>query len=200
MKQVFALTASALQNRVDLATGEISGADLSVRRLSDLRECFADEAAYQARLLLGDETVYQVASVERAGPGALSYGLGTVYPGRVGAEYFLTKGHYHAHREDAEVYIGLAGQGGLVLENEDGENGFVPLGLGQIVYVPGSTAHRSVNTADEPFRYLGVYASDAGHDYDSIATSNFQLVVVAGPEGPEAIERTPHPFRTGGDQ
>jgi glucose-6-phosphate isomerase len=34
--------------------------------------------------------------------------LGVLMPGKVGAEYFMTKGHIHAWRPAAEVYLGSA--------------------------------------------------------------------------------------------
>ena len=84
----------------------------------------------------------------------------------------------------------MSGAGGLVLENDEGAERFVPLGTGEIVYVPGSTAHRTVNTGDEPFSYLGIYPGQAGHDYASIADDNFRLVILAGPDGPVVMNRS----------
>src|SRR5690349_24313317 len=95
---------SRLVTSWDVPTGRISGVAPSVRRLSDLRGVFADEDAYRATLALGDPTVYTVAAVEPAsGDGQLHYALATLMPGRVGAEYYLTKGHLHAWRPAAEV-------------------------------------------------------------------------------------------------
>ena len=150
------------------------------RRLSDLRGCFRDAAAYEAALAQGNPLLYAVASFEKpTGAGQLHYGLGVLYPGMVGDEYFLTKGHYHSRREAAEVYVGLAGEGLMLLEDESGETlRAVPLGAGKVVYVPGHTAHRTVNTGRAPLAYIGVYPSDAGHDYGSIAKNNFRQVVV----------------------
>ena len=169
-----------LARRYDPATGELDGAETVERRLSDLRGMFADPAAYEAALAEGDPVVYRVAGVTPAeGPGDLAYGLGVVYPGKVGDEYYLTKGHLHTRREAAEVYIGLAGEGVMLLEDEaTGESRMVPLGAGKVVYVPGHTAHRTVNTGDTPLTYFGVFPCDAGHDYGAIAERNFLKVVV----------------------
>ncbi len=113
------------------------------------------------------------------GAGDLHYGLGVLYPGKVGNEYFLTKGHLHSRREAAEVYIGLAGEGRMLLEDEaTGESRLEPFGAGKVVYVPGHTAHRTMNTGDVPLTYFGVFPSDAGHDYGAIAERNFLKVVV----------------------
>lgn len=161
------------------------------RRLSDLRGSFRDAVAYEAALSQGDPLLYAVASFEKPrGAGQLHYGLGVLYPGRVGDEYYLTKGHYHSRREAAEVYMGLAGEGMMLLEDESGETlRAVPLGAGKVVYVPGHTAHRTVNTGSEPLAYIGVYPSDAGHDYGSIAKTNFRQVVLAVNGKPQVLQR-----------
>jgi glucose-6-phosphate isomerase len=157
------------------------GSRLIVRRhLSDLAGSFADEAAYADALKAGDPLLYEVTAVEPAsGDGQLHYGLGILYPGKIGSEYFLTKGHYHSHRPAAEVYVGLRGEGAMLLEDEkSGESRMVPLRAQSVVYVPGHTAHRTVNTGTVPLVYLGIYQSNAGHDYGAIAQRNFRQIIV----------------------
>jgi len=186
-----ALAPALLHHRIDVQAGTISGGVAVDRYLSDLRGCFVDEVAYEAALQRGDDLVYSVTTgVEDTADGGLCFGLGVVQPGRIGQEYYLTRGHYHAWREAAEVYLGVRGSGGLVLENDAGAERFVPFGAGEIVYVPGSTAHRTVNTGNEPFTYLGIYPAKAGHDYASIADDNFSLVVTVGPDGPVVRNRS----------
>jgi len=169
-----------LLHRYDPHTGEIPGVEPSERRLSQLRGSFADEAAYEAALTGDDPVVYRVAAVEPAhGPGDLHYGLGILYPGKIGNEYYLTKGHLHSTREAAEVYIGLAGEGHMVLEDEQtGQTRLEPLGAGKVVYVPGHTAHRTCNTGSGPLTYFGVFPANAGHDYGAIAERNFLKILV----------------------
>ena len=161
------------------------------RHLADLRGSFADAAAYEAALARGNPLLYEVSAVEPAnGDGQLHYGLGILYPGRIGDEYYLTKGHYHTHRPAAEIYLGLKGEGAMVLEDEaTGETRLVPLRAQSVVYVPGHTAHRTVNTGAEPLVYIGVYPSNAGHDYGAIAKRNFRKVVVEREGKPVLIDR-----------
>jgi glucose-6-phosphate isomerase len=150
------------------------------RQLSDLRNCFMDTVEFEAALEQEDSLLYEVSAVEAAdGPGQLHYGLGILYSGKIGDEYYMTKGHYHSTREAAEIYIGLKGEGVMLLEDEaTGVSKMVPLRANSVVYVPGFTAHRTMNTGDEPLVYIGVYPSNAGHDYGSIADQNFSHVVV----------------------
>ena len=180
---------SSLPLLLDLEQGVLGGEPLLVRRLSDLRGLFADEAAYEAALAAGDPVVYTVSTAAGAeGEGQLHVGLGVLEPGRIGDEYFMTKGHLHAWREAAEIYIGLRGSGCMLLEHEQtGETSLAPLLPNSMVYVPGFTAHRTVNTGDEKLVYLGIYAAGAGYDY--LQGSGFKHVVVAGDGGPELAER-----------
>jgi glucose-6-phosphate isomerase len=175
----------------DAQAGTLAGAPMSARRLSDLAGVFADEASYAAALAQSDPVVYTTASAATAnGEGQLHYGLGTLLPGRVGDEYFCTKGHLHAWRPAAEVYVGLAGEGAMLLEDErSGETRLELLGANRIVYVPGFTAHRTINTGDAPLVYLGVYDAAAGHDYGTIERRNFRMVVVARDGAPALLER-----------
>lgn len=167
---------------------------LTERHLSDMRGCFADSAAFDAALAAGNPLLYAVSAVTPAdGDGQLHYGLGIVQPGRIGDEFFMTKGHYHTHRAAAEVYIGLSGEGAMLLEDEaTGETRLAPLNGRAVVYVPGHTAHRTVNTGTEPLVYFGIYPANAGHDYAAIARNNFSHLVVATPDGPQLRRRSNH--------
>ncbi len=180
-------------SRYDPASGELAGAKPVERRLADLRGCFADKAAYEAALARGNPLLYRVASVEpAAGDGDLHYGVGCVMPGRIGDEYFLTKGHLHAWRPAAEFYFGLSGEGAMLLEDEaTGESRLAPLRPNHAVYVPGHTAHRTVNTGTVPLTYLGVYPARAGHDYGTIAQKNFRHVVISRGGWPTLVLRQP---------
>ncbi len=179
-----------LQN-YDPQTGAINGFPSLERRLSDLGGSFADEAAYKDELERGDALIYTVTSVEYSPTeGQLTYGISKILPGKIGREYFMTKGHFHAWRAAAEIYICLAGQGQIILENEsDGRVQMLPLLPDSVVYVPGYTAHRTANTGASPLVFFGIYPAQAGHDYASIAGRNF-LHVIADIDGkPALVER-----------
>ncbi len=182
---------NAFESHLDLSAGLIVGQPLVQRRLSDLRGAFDDAAAHDAALAQADPLVYTVSSVEPgAGAGDLHYGLGLIMPGQVGGEYFLTKGHIHRWRDAAEVYVGLGGEGMMLLEDEaTGENRALRLATGVVVYVPPRTFHRTVNTGAAPLTYLGVYPAQAGHDYGALAERNFGEVVVAVDGAPTVMQR-----------
>lgn len=150
---------------MDVADGRISpqGPTLT-RRMSDLEGLFSGSAAWSASCAGGNPVVYAVSSspvpeVARELPQSIT----TIYPGTCGGEFYMTKGHQHPDPQ-GEVYLGLAGIGGLLMF--DGQNvKWVDMAVGTIGYIPPGWAHRSVNTGDEPYRFLAVYPGSAGHDY-----------------------------------
>ncbi len=185
------LNTEKILSKFNPANGEILDADMVKRHLHDLRGCFADTTAFDAAAATGNPLLYQVASVEpAAGAGDLHYGIGLLMPGKIGNEYYMTKGHLHLWREAAEFYIGLAGEGVMLLEDEaSGKSRMVPLRVNEVVYVPGHTAHRTMNTGSVPLTYIGVYPAQAGHDYSTIAQRNFRCVVVERNGRPIMVER-----------
>ncbi|MGH8875332.1 MAG: glucose-6-phosphate isomerase family protein [Acidimicrobiia bacterium] len=110
-------------------------------------------------------------------------------PGRIGDEYFMTKGHFHEVRERAEVYLGMSGEGRLVLATEDGDHLVEAIGPGTLHYVPGGWAHRSVNVGDQPLVFFAAYVGDAGHDYATVEDAGFPVRVLRGPDSrPRVVE------------
>ncbi len=181
----------SLFTRFDPETGNIEGVPGISRRLADLRGAFADDAAYDEALRAGNPVVYTVSSViTGTGQGDLHYGIGILFPGAIGKEYFLTNGHLHSWRPAAEVYVGLTGEGKMLLEDEaTGASTIVDLLPNSAVYVPGHTAHRTVNVGSTPLVYMGVYPAEAGHEYGEIAKKNFRMMIVEVDGKPVAVKR-----------
>lgn len=177
--------------RFDPMAGVISDRVGDTRKLSDVQAAFADPAACARILAQEDPLLYYVTQVEEnEGPGQLHYGLGILMPGKVGDEYYMTRGHLHAWRPAAEVYVGLRGKGLMILEDErNGECTVVPLEANSTVYVPGHTAHRTVNIGAEPLVYWGILSSEAGHDYGAVGARNFAKVVVEIDNQPVVMDR-----------
>jgi len=48
--------------------------------------------------------------------GALAWGNTRLQAGRVGREYFMTRGHFHRKREKGELVVCVSGEGALVLD------------------------------------------------------------------------------------
>jgi glucose-6-phosphate isomerase, archaeal len=179
-----------LSRQVRLADGSIPSADaVQERRLRDLAGLFADPRA-EARLMADDPLVYRVYDAANLPKqdGHLLFSTTVIESGRVGDEYFMTKGHFHARRDRAELYYGLSGQGMLLLQTPEGRFEALEMVAGTAAYVPPYWGHRTVNTGDEPFVFLAAYPADAGYDYGTIAQDGFAAIVVAGDRGPRVIE------------
>src|SRR4030067_399814 len=91
----------------------LSHYDKHIRRsLASMKGQFADEAAFQGMLAQEDALLYDVYEFHRPEiAGELLSGISIIHPGRVGSEYYMTKGHFHSVLDTAEVYYTLEGQG-----------------------------------------------------------------------------------------
>lgn len=154
--------------------------NLLVRRLSSMKGQFADQQAYTAQLEKENVVLYEVYELQRPEQaGELLHGISIVHPGKVGDEYFMTKGHFHTVLETAEIYQCLKGEGVMVMETPEGDWSVEELCPRKILYVPPRWAHRSVNTGSQvDLVTFFVYPGNAGHDYGTIETQGFRKLVL----------------------
>lgn len=146
----------------------------STRTLAALEGIFQDEEAFGQ--LDNTQVVYNVSSylpVPEGTPGGLYMGITTLYPGKVGREYFMTKGHFHANSNRAEFYWGVEGEGMLILMDEQRKVWAERMFPGSLHYIPGKIAHRVANTGYQKLVFSASWPSDAGHDYETIANTGF---------------------------
>jgi len=175
-----------------LVNGLSATAVSSKRYLSNMKGMFADEAAYEKALARENTLIYEfyeMGAPEKASD--ISFGSSITYPGKVGNEYFMTKGHFHTILETAEVYYALSGEGGMLLENPEGDTSFQVLTPGKAVYIPPRYAHRSVNTGKVPLVTFFAFRGDAGHDYGTIETKGYRSLIVEGSNGAFKIVNNP---------
>ncbi len=161
-----------------------------VRRLSSMEGMFLDQAAYHEMLAHEDAPLYEVyeLSVPEVA-GEMLHGISIVHPGMVGAEYAMTKGHFHSVLETGEVYYCMRGTGYMVMETPEGEWDVKDLRPGGVLYVPPRWAHRSVNTSPtEDLITFFVYPGNAGHDYGTIEQQGFRKLIVERNGQPEIVD------------
>ena len=174
----------------NLKTGASGKKPTTKRKLSQMKGMFADDAAYAEMLKQGDPVVYEFH--EMGVPeheGDLAFGCSITYPGKVGHEYFMTKGHFHTILDTAEIYYCMGGHGYMLLENPEGDWSAQELTPGKAVYVPKRYAHRSINvSATEPLLTFFVFRADAGHDYGTIETKGYRKLLVETDGKPTPIE------------
>lgn len=166
--------------RLEFTTGKFDKTDLvQTRRLSDLKGLFADQEA-EAAMMAGNPVLYEVFLAFDAPPehGQLGYSTTVIYPGKVGDEYFMTKGHYHSKGECAELYTCLQGEGYLLMQTREGEVKAIHMTPGVAAYVPPYWGHRTMNVGGENFVFYACYPAEAGYDYGTIAEKGFASIIV----------------------
>jgi glucose-6-phosphate isomerase len=160
------------------------------RRLSSMRGMFLDEQAFQEMLDQDDLLMYEVYEMKRPElQGELISGISIVHPGKVGREFFMTKGHFHRELETGEIYYCLQGAGCMVMETPEGDHCVEELRPGRVLYVPPRWAHRSVCSSRQvDLITFFVYPGNAGHDYGTIEQLGFRKLVLDGEQGIEIID------------
>lgn len=110
----------------------------SLKTLADLRGVFHNCEAYEQ--MSPDTLLYEVTChlpVEEGTPGGLYFGITRIYPGKVGDEYFMTKGHFHANMNRGEYYWGVEGEGRLIMMDQNRRVWSERMFPGSLHYIPG---------------------------------------------------------------
>ena len=145
-----------------------------IRKIKDIPGIFADEKAYSE--MDQEQLAYTIQAwlpVADGTLGGLFFGVSTIYPGKVGNEYFMTKGHFHLQSDRAEFYWGIQGQGMLILMGRDQNTWAEEVYPGSLHYIGGHIAHRLANRGIDKLIVGACWPSDAGHDYEEIANKGF---------------------------
>lgn len=150
------------------------------RNLSKMAGQYLDQDAFEAQLTEDDKLLYEVYELEvPEKSGEILHGISIVHPGKIGNEFFMTKGHYHTVLETAEIYYTLSGSGYMIMETPEGDWAVEKLIPGSVLYVPPRWAHRSVNIgSNEDLVMFFAYPANAGHNYASIETQGFRKLVL----------------------
>ena len=160
------------------------------RMLSNMKGMYYYEEDFENMLKEEDICIYEFYELgipEKSNH--LAFGTTIIYPGKVGKEYFMTKGHFHEKLDTAEVYYCTKGHGFLLMEDINGKIEVQEMTPGVSVYVPPNFAHRSINISkNEPFIMFFVFRADAGHDYRTIETKGFRKLIIDKNGKPEIID------------
>ena len=153
--------------------------EISRRKVSDLAMMFADQGAVQQLIAQGDPVVYDIRYHPfQTSTSDMALGVSTIYPGKVGDEYHMTKGHFHVRMDQPEIYFCVRGTGFLLMESKEGDFQVAEWRPGTITHIPPQYAHRVVNTGPEPLIWVASYHLAAGHDYEPIIARGFAKIVV----------------------
>jgi len=164
------------QFNIDFSDGEIKGKNLinPIKKIKDLHGIFEDEKAFSK--LDSDKIIYEVQAilpVKEGHEGGLFYGKTIIHPGKVGDEYYMTKGHFHQKENRAEFYWGIQGEGMLLLMDKNRRTWAEKMFPGSLHYIDGYIAHRTINTGKSDLIFGACWPSDAGHNYREIMVNGF---------------------------
>ncbi len=141
-----------------------------LRYLKDVSDIFGDSSEAARLVERENPLVYEFIDLRKALPGSLlSFGLTIIQPGKVGDEYYMTRGHFHAQQQDGdELYLGVSGVGRLQLQSRAGESRELDLLPGTLLYTPLAWAHRTINVGAEPLVFFSAWPAATAYDYEEI--------------------------------
>ena len=152
--------------------------DLIKRRLKDMSDMYQNQSAVKG-LVDENPLIYKFYNVEiPEKEGHLQHCLTILYPGKIGNEFYMTKGHFHNIKETAEVYITFSGKGRILMQNTEGETEILEIKKGVMSYIPPFYAHRTINVGQEPLVFCGIYPGNAGHEYGVIENKGMAKLLV----------------------
>ena len=164
--------------RIDGTSGAVTPATGSyTKHVGELAGLYRDKVAFASAVADGDPVAYQVIDYRHA-DSDLAFGTTIMSPGRIGDEFFMTRGHFHERRECGETYYTQSGEGLLLLQSRDGEVRTVEMKPGICAFIPPDWAHRSINTGKEKLVFVWHCATDAGHEYGEILQKGMRKLVV----------------------
>ncbi|MCG8511824.1 MAG: hypothetical protein MI741_21625 [Rhodospirillales bacterium] len=173
-------------------TGDLEGnSGRYEKRLTDLEGVYLDTDAFRGAVAQdGKRIVYYVHEIRPAQTrGDLIFGTTFMQPGRIGDEFFVTRGHIHAVANRPEIYYGESGSGLMQMESLEGETRILEVKPRVAVYVPPLWIHRSINTGNVPLVMSFFYPSDSGQDYEVIAhAGGMAKRIMADGAGWKAVE------------
>ena len=136
-------------------------------RLKDMINFFSDKEAVYKRIKQNPLIYVVLVKKDKE----MEFTLTILEPGKIGKEYFMTRGHYHKLLSP-EIYILLAGEGILLLKNKKLKK--IKLEKNKPYYIDPCCAHRVVNTGKKKMQFISIYSPRAGHDYKKIKKKGFK--------------------------
>jgi glucose-6-phosphate isomerase len=165
---------------LDFITGLVTQyAECVQRRASDMQFMFYNRQAAQDAIAYGDPLVYEFYNTKFiTSTSDMAVAITRIFPGKIGDEYYMSKGHQHQRGDQPEIYICVRGAGYLLMDTMDGEFRAEAWKPGTITHIPPMWAHRAVNTSSDTLVYIGVYHAAAGHDSALVEKQGFAQVAV----------------------
>ncbi|MGF1745430.1 glucose-6-phosphate isomerase family protein [Vibrio minamisatsumaniensis] len=166
----------SIPTSINYLTGHIDAKNVVSKKttLGALEGVFADET--QRAKGAQDQVIYQVEMLPaQQAEGELNFGVSHIEPGSIGGEFYMTRGHIHQRKEQAEFYFGSQGEGLLLMQTEQGDVSIEKVFPGSVHHIPGFVAHRLINTGNTRLSALAVWPAVAGHNYDFLNEIGFKV-------------------------
>lgn len=157
--------------RYDVKEASFEGSKMHRKetKLAQLKGIFIDDDAFDA--LDADTIIYEVEwhdnGLKEGTIGGLFLGVSHVHAGKIGNEFYMTRGHLHLKEDTGEYYWGLKGYGLLVMSGPNGESIIQKIEPQSLHYIPGNYAHRLVNTGAETLSVGACWQTESGHNYQA---------------------------------
>jgi glucose-6-phosphate isomerase len=174
----------------DILTGQIEPCSVfDPRHISDLADSFCDAGAVQQAIECGNPLVYEIRHTHFVTRNSdMATGVSTIMPGKIGGEYFMTKGHVHERDDQPEIYYCVRGSGLLLMDDMQADFIAAPFQVGTIVHIPPQYAHRVVNTGADVLIFVSTFHLAAGHNYAPVKQKGFEYMVVEKASQPELVK------------
>jgi glucose-6-phosphate isomerase len=168
------------------------------RHVSHLSEQFSNRTAVEQLIAHGDPLVYEIFHHAFVTDNTdMAMGMSVISSGKVGDEYYMTKGHVHERGDQAEIYYCVQGTGLLLMDDLRDDFHAAPFSSGTAVHIPPQYAHRVVNTGTQSLIFVSAFHLAAGHVYQPVAELGFANIVVEVDSKPVL---RPSPMRTKANQ
>lgn len=165
--------------------------------LSEIAEFFYDQKAVKKILDEGNNPMIYTYHDKVQPPlqGEFNFGITILFPGTIKDEFFMTRGHFHG-TDEGEFYMGLEGEGILVLENQKTRKvQTLYFTKNDLLYIPAGFGHRVVNIGKERLVFLTVEAAHGSHDYDTIKREGFGVLVLRDESSKKGYKIISNPSR-----
>ena len=184
------MISTPVSRKINFSTGYLKPNDNKiVRRLNNMLGMYQDIKKTEDIIKKKNPVLYEVyEGIVPGNAGEIMQCMSIIYPGKIGKEYYMTKGHFHVVEDTAEIYLCLKGKGLLMMETKDGETSWLTMSPGTVAYVPPYWAHRTINVGKSKFVMFCAYPANAGHNYGDIEKTGFSKIVVERNGRPVVID------------
>lgn len=157
----------------------------SSKLFKDIKDIYENPNGVNDDTLMYD--VYSYTNGDSSNPVNLNYGMTVLHPIYVNGECNMTRGHFHNEEKYPEIYVGLSGEGLLMMSDKNGYTFSEKVFSGSVHYIDGKYSHRLINTGNDDLCVQCIWSPLAGHDYE--ATLKYKYMYRVYKENGEIVSK-----------